>query len=76
MRRSAASTTRKRSVSEIKLKQLENAAIEGLRRAFSTLRDDAVLPSLMSLPLGEVVTDIGTYAFELRVILKSGEPHS
>jgi hypothetical protein len=57
-------------VSDIKLRQLENKAVEALRRAFSTLRDDAVLPEKMTLPLGEVITDIGTYAFELRVDLR------
>lgn len=58
-------------MSDIKLRQLENKAIECLRRAFSSLRDDAVLPEKMILPLGEVITDIGAYVFELRVTLRT-----
>lgn len=55
----------------IELKILERKAVEGLRRTFESLRNDAVLPQTMAVPLGEVKTDIGMYEFELRVTLRT-----
>jgi len=60
-------------VSDIRLRQLENKAVEAVRRAFSSLREDAVLPQKMTLPLGQVTTDTGIYTFELSVTLRTAE---
>lgn len=54
-------------MNDIELKTIERKCAEALRRAYSTLNDDAVLPAKMTFPLGEVKTDIGAYVFELRV---------
>ena len=58
-------------MSDIKLRQLENKAIERVREAFTVLIDQAVLPAIMTLPVGEVITDVGTHIFELRVTLST-----
>lgn len=60
-------------MSDIKLKQLENKAVERLRRAYTSLQNDAVLPSRMTLPLGEVTIEGDVYVFELRVTLKPAD---
>lgn len=63
-------------MSDIKLRQLEKKAVEAVRRSFTSLRNDAVLPEKMTLPLGEVTTDIGVYVFELNVRLRTGGSHA
>jgi hypothetical protein len=59
-------------MTDLELKFLERKCLESLKRAYGTLRDDAVLPATMTFRLGEYRTDIGAYAFELKVSLISG----